>query len=51
MVNIEKYSVSSDNHYEILVVNANEQLIDLEKLYIKRIWHDDLKNYFYYRIL
>ena len=35
MVNIEEYSVSSDNHCEILVVNAKEQLINLEKLYIK----------------
>jgi len=35
MVNIEEYSVSSNNHYEILGVNTKEQLINLEKLYIK----------------
>ena len=35
MVNIEEYCVSSDNHYEILGVNTKEQLINLEKLYIK----------------
>ena len=35
IINIEEHSVSSDNHYEILGVNTKEQLINLEKLYIK----------------
>ena len=35
MVNIEEYCVSSDIHSEILGVNTKEQLINLEKLYIK----------------